>query len=754
MTEDVNVLEAEIVSEDRREVEVTVLEAGLSKMGWYYSPDLLRRSIALFDGARAFADHPAPNDRPERSIRDVVGYYHSPRFVPGNRQGTETRGRGSGARGQEGEIGNRGLPADSGPGTADSGLRSPDSGFLAGDSGPGTRDPGLTGRPAHIRATLRVLENAGWLWSLIREAIAEGRPDLIGLSVDFLGRVRNAQVDGRDVRLVESIQRLFSVDVVTRPSAGGRFERILMGEQPGWELGVEADPAGTGSGTPLPEGNNEGAKHMANPETTADAGGKMAATEVAEADSGRRAPDPELERARLEARQLVAELQQQRRQMEAERTLERELEEAGLPAPVTEKLRRRFAAGMADGNPPAGARIREAIDEEREALGQLANLGLIQGMGFEKEAAAGVSVGRTSLQKLQVAMDQLFDLEVAESERVPKLSGIREAYILATGDSGLQSFGPSAALEEALVREGEVVTTTFSFLLGTSMNKRLLKDYQAWPAEWRHFCTEVPIKDFKQQDRIRLGAFGSLSQVAEDTPYTELALTDTRAIYHANKYGNIVAVSREVIVNDDLHAIRQIPAKLAVAAAYTLAEFVYDFLSTGRTAFIYDGQTLFDAAAGPYNHGHNRRVDALSSQAMQTGVTTVKEQANMAGKRIGLKPSFLVVPPELEFQAMTIVRSGGLPGGNYNDINPMLGYAEVIVSPQLTNAVEWYLVANPRMVDTIEIGFVGGQVNPVLLVQDSPLMGLNFTQDVISYKIRHEYGGAVVDYRGFYSGGD
>jgi len=58
------------------------------------------------------------------------------------------------------------------------------------------------------------------------------------------------------------------------------------------------------------------------------------------------------------------------------------------------------------------------------------------------------------------------------------------------------------------------------------------------------------------------------------------------------------------------------------------------------------------------------------------------------------------------------------------------------------------------MVDTVEIGFVGGQVNPVLLVQDQPLFGLNFTQDVISYKVRHEYGGAVVDYRGFYSGGD
>jgi len=90
----------------------------------------------------------------------------------------------------------------------------------------------------------------------------------------------------------------------------------------------------------------------------------------------------------------------------------------------------------------------------------------------------------------------------------------------------------------------------------------------------------------------------------------------------------------------------------------------------------------------------------------------------------------------------------------------MMGYAEPIISPQLSNTSAgpantttlWIAVADPRVVDTVEVGFVGGQANPVLLIQDMPLYGLNFTQDTISYKVRHEYGGAVVDYRGFYLG--
>ena len=50
-------------------------------------------------------------------------------------------------------------------------------------------------------------------------------------------------------------------------------------------------------------------------------------------------------------------------------------------------------------------------------------------------------------------------------------------------------------------------------------------------------------------------------------------------------------VTRETIVNDDLYAIKQIPGKLAVSAAFTLAEFVYGFLTA--TSNIYDANPLF-----------------------------------------------------------------------------------------------------------------------------------------------------------------
>jgi hypothetical protein len=256
----------------------------------------------------------------------------------------------------------------------------------------------------------------------------------------------------------------------------------------------------------------------------------------------------------------------------------------------------------------------------------------------------------------------------------------------------------------------------------------------------------VPIRDFKQQTRVRLGAFGSLPVVAEDTAYTAVTLTDSAATYVPQKRGNLVTVSREAIINDDLQAIKQIPTKLAVAAAYTLAEFVYGFLS-GNPA-IYDTNPLFTSGA-PHN---NLGASNLSTAAMQSGITAMREQTNYAGKRLGLRPRFLVVPPELEWTAMVVTKSAGVPGSSNNDINPMLGYVQPIVSPQLASTTQWFLIGDPREIDTLEVGFVGGQVSPILLIQDNALLGLNFSQDAVSFKCRHEYGACITDYRGLYRG--
>ncbi|HEX3641801.1 MAG TPA: Mu-like prophage major head subunit gpT family protein, partial [Ktedonobacteraceae bacterium] len=641
---------------------------GRSANDYSYDEQALQAIAGMIEGAHAYADHGLP-DIATRSVRDIVGFYHDASYIP----------------------------------------------------------PSATCPGGCVDATLHILEAAEWLWSMIHEACTLGRPELIGLSIDIFGQWQlNEATSAREVT---HILALNSCDIVTRPSAGGSFNRILHSQHQTSKDQTAENPISKGT-----------AMTDTQEQQTLD-------PTIQETFNHMLEQQHQLEQQRLQLEQLLS----QARLEHAGLVLERRLQESVLPQAVKEQIKARYTG-----------RIFEEKDLDTElnsSLNMMARLaqeeGLVRGHNYEK---VEISSQITEAEKIQAAFDRMFDLDIDTTRlgNIRGFNGILEAYARVTGDASLfggisdySTLGIIRVSESApitRIKEADTTTASFSYLLGTSMNKRLLKDYQAWPAEWQKFVTIVPIRDFKQQTRVRLGAFGSLPIVAEDTAYQAVTLTDSAATYVAQKRGNLVTVSRETIINDDLQAIKQIPTKLAVAAAYTLAEFVYGFLSSNPG--IYDGNNLFTSGV-PHN---NLGSSALSTAAMQTGITAMREQTNYAGKRLGLRPRYLVVPPELEWTAMVATKSAGVPGSNANDINPMLGYVLPIVSPQLTSTTQWFLVGDPKEIDVIEVGFVGGQVNPVLLIQDSPLLGLNFSQDAVSYKCRHEFGGAVVDFRGTYRG--
>lgn len=654
-----HICEGQTLDARGHDVRVTIIKGGKSVNGYYYDEQALQQIARMVEGARAYADHGRSEaDQQTRSVRDMVGFYKDAQHFP----------------------------------------------------------PGAGSPHGRVDATLHVLEAAAWLWSIIQEAVALEKPDLIGLSIDIFGNWQ--QSEERQARHVTRVLSLNSCDIVTRPSAGGSFQRILHSHdtegEPHMMTSESLEQAADEQAQP---GNGAASSPPAPPTPT------PATSGAPQAETAEQSRVMEAQQATIQA--ALAEIQREKCAL----LLERRLMESQLPEAAQQHLRQQFGNRAFE-----SSELETGISNLRSMLAGLHASGIITGNGYEKPAVGHMI---SEAEKIQAAFDGMFDLDIdtARLGNVRAFSSIREAYARVTGDAGVAGFSDRSTLglirvsENApmsRISEADTTTASFSYLLGTSMNKRLLKDYQAWPAEWQRFCTIAPIKDFKQQTRVRLGAFGSLSTVAEDTAYTTISLTDTAATYVPTKRGNLVTVSRETIVNDDLFAIKQIPTKLAVAAAYTLAEFVYSFLSGNPN--IYDGNALFTSGA-PHN---NLGSAALSTASMQSGVTAMREQTNFAGKRLGLRPGFLIVPPELEFVAMVVTKSAGVPGSVNNDINPMLGYVTPIVSPQLTNTTQWFFAADPKVIDTIEIGFVGGQVNPVLLIQDQPLWGLNFTQDVVS----------------------
>ncbi len=95
-----------------------------------------------------------------------------------------------------------------------------------------------------------------------------------------------------------------------------------------------------------------------------------------------------------------------------------------------------------------------------------------------------------------------------------------------------------------------------------------------------------------------------------------------------------------------------------------------------------------------------------------------------------------------------VLANGGTAVAVSQQTNVHRGTFDIIVVDHWTEPSDWYLVADPQLCNTIELAFFGSE-EPELVTQDQPNVGSLFTADKIFYKIRHIYGGAVLDWRSF-----
>jgi hypothetical protein len=679
---------------------VLVIQEGLSKNRNHYGRKALKEAVSLYDGARIYLDHEEGGRRFGRSTKDLAGFIKDPQPV----------------------LLSGGQEADATPIFA-----------IAGTA---------------IVTKREVREELLDAWS-------EGKSDLFGLSHDIDGESVVTMSPQGPFNDVTRIDRVKSVDFVTNPAAGGRVLRLVASDTPNEDLTmltqlIEAIKA---SGRP-----DLVAKLEALGATPTSDAVLAIHQQLIEA---LRTPTPKPAPAAPAATQVgtsvtieEAELLEMRRDGAAH-FLESSLAGCALPAQVKDHLRKRFLRTFTEATRqtlPSKADITAAIGEQVELFGQLAEAKVV----LPAAGLARIEVTKGHRDQIVEAFDAFFGVKQEANGTVKlvgqKLTSFRELYIQATGDARVTGQKTEAVrLTEALD------STTFDQILGDSITRRMVAEYQqASQAQWRGTIADVvPVSDFRTQRRMRLGGYPNLAIVGQGSPYPALTSpSDEEATYTPAKRGGTEQITREMILNDDVGVIRRIPQRLARAAAQTLYEFVFDFMRTNAT--IYDTVAL--AAAG---HGNNITTSALSSSQLTTLRNRMKTQTDMSnGKRLGLSAKYLWVPTELEELAFQItMASRAVPDSGLTaqaepaapNFVQKIG-VEARVVDYWTDTNNYWLTGDISQTPMIEIGFIGGREEPELFVQDQPSVGSLFSNDQITYKLRHEYGGGVLDYRGFAGG--
>ncbi len=79
--EDQEVFETLGVEEDKRRAHVVIIKEGWSKNKRYYPADVLAEAVPLFEGAKCYLDHSDIKGIPNRSVRELTGFFENARFV-------------------------------------------------------------------------------------------------------------------------------------------------------------------------------------------------------------------------------------------------------------------------------------------------------------------------------------------------------------------------------------------------------------------------------------------------------------------------------------------------------------------------------------------------------------------------------------------------------------------------------------------------------------------------------------------------
>lgn len=581
-----------------------------------------------------------------------------------------------------------------------------------------------------IYADLVVLPSASWLSSDLTACTANGIDYVYGLSVDIACTKVRKMVAGKPL-VAPGVVRGVQVDVVYDPAAGGGFlERLAAAVETGQKgdemfekllaaLKVKRPSLYTEINDGLTAGTltEDQAVERITAALVIDAGGSKATSNAefitAAVVSGLRdllAPSGEAPSAELQEMKLIA----------CSMTLDRELTNSKLPEAAQDNLRAAYADKVFEVTD-----LQASIKSTKEMLDKLQASGSVEGAG-------GVRIVLDSLDKAGTYLDDFFAGDKG-------VHSFKACYRDITGDQRI-----TGELRDATNLRAAISTTTFDQILGDSLTRRMVAEYNlAGLDDWKKIATVVPLSDFRTQRRPRMGGYGNLPAVAQSGAYGALTSpADEEATYAPSKRGGTESITLEAIRNDDVGAIRRIPIKLGRSAARTLYVFVFDFFATNPT--LYDTVAFFHATHV------NLGTAALSKATLQAGRLMIMKQTEAGSSEVlGIPPRYLLVPPDLEDTAfeLTTVPAAGLFTPTAPDAVRRQTY-ETICVKTWTDTNNWYLTCDPNDVPGIEIGFLDGKQEPELFTQDLPNVGSMFSNDQLIYKIRHIYGGAVTDYRG------
>lgn len=355
----------------------------------------------------------------------------------------------------------------------------------------------------------------------------------------------------------------------------------------------------------------------------------------------------------------------------------------------------------------------------------------------------------------------------------------------------------------------------FPNIFGDIIDRAVIANYRETPYTWNMIATHADVADFRQVKRFRIdyGTAPNTIPINVGSPYPEDKISDAAQTagtyvppgssigvgyyaYELQKYGKRMPFYWETFINDDLNAIKDVPARFGRGMRRG-EEYFVTALFANNTAFFQSAafKNIVSSANTP-GGVYTANNPPLSITALAQAITVMSLQRDLDGQPIDIEAVTLVVPPALKVTAQNILNAdyfwandqggtidtfgtgatvSGTSGQRLNVANWARNIVKLAVNYYLPivdtvyGNQGWYLFADPNGGrPAIEFAHLRGRRMPELFMKapnsiaigegamgpgPGPMIGTSmqnpmegdFDTDAIHYKIRHVYGGVTVD---------
>ena len=321
-----------------------------------------------------------------------------------------------------------------------------------------------------------------------------------------------------------------------------------------------------------------------------------------------------------------------------------------------------------------------------------------------------------------------------------KAQQVRNMRLLDVAKDRLRAAGENFSMmsEQELVKRAWS-TTDFPTLLANSFDRTLRRFYETTVDDWQFIARQENATDFRAKTGIKVDGAVTFDEIPEGGEYKESTLLqDESASIKLKKYGRKYSITDIAIINDDLSVFSRLPQMMALGAQQFQSDLVWSNIIGNKKAP--DGKALFHA-----DHNNFDATGALITEAsLSAARVAMRRQKSPAGHKLGIRPKYLLVPPELQTTAEKMVSS--ILATTTGDVNVFANQLQVVVSDQLEDAKAWYLVADPSMIsaDGIVYAYLNGQ--PGLRTESR----VNWDTDALEVKGSMAFATAVWGWQGWY----